>query len=110
MTTLQPFERRSFAKQRLMPKPAPVIIAIFPSTFIAIVLVVSAGRREERQGAKRDAVLNAFDLLTRKQLADEEPSAAYLYTSQTRQTYRQSVRGAFMMSDDVSSPCIEIPG
>jgi hypothetical protein len=36
--------------------------------------------------------------------------AAYLYTSQARQTYRESVRGVFVMSDDVSSPCIEIPG
>lgn len=54
-------------------------------------------------------MLNAFDLLTRKQLA-EELSAAHRYTSQTRQTYRQSVGGVFMRSDDVFSPCIEIPG
>jgi hypothetical protein len=44
MRTLQPFERRSFAKQKLIPEPAPVIIAVFPSTFIAIVLVVSEGK------------------------------------------------------------------
>lgn len=36
MTTLQPFERRSFAKLKQIPEPAPVIIAVFPSTFMAI--------------------------------------------------------------------------
>jgi hypothetical protein len=44
MTTLQPFERRIFAKEKLMPEPAPVMIAVLPSTFMAIVLVVSERR------------------------------------------------------------------
>jgi hypothetical protein len=44
ITTLQPFERRIFAKEKLMPEPAPVMIAVLPSTFMAIVLVVSKRR------------------------------------------------------------------
>jgi hypothetical protein len=61
-------------------------------------------RREKR----KIAAVNASDLLTRIQPAKETPSAAYLYTSQTRQTYCQSGRGAFMMMCLVHA--IEIPG
>jgi len=88
MRTLQPFERRSFAKQKLMPEPAPVMIAVFPCTFIAIVLVVRRIGEEEEETV---ATFNALDLLSRVFSAQEKPSAAYLYTSQTRQTYRSSV-------------------
>jgi hypothetical protein len=52
MTTLQPFERRSFAKLRLMPEPALVIIAVFPSTFMALA-VGECGRREENGREER---------------------------------------------------------
>ena len=36
MTTLQPLLRRSFAKQSVIPEPAPVRMAVLDSTFIAI--------------------------------------------------------------------------
>jgi hypothetical protein len=60
--TLQPFERRSFAKQKLMPEPAPVMTAVFPCTFIAIVLVVRRIGEEEEETV---AAFNALDLLSR---------------------------------------------
>jgi hypothetical protein len=90
MTMLQPFERRSFAKLRLMPEPAPVMTAVFPSTFMASA-VGECGRREEN-GEERgeewtNEHLNASDLLNRGHSAEEKPSAAHLDTSRTRQTY-----------------------
>jgi hypothetical protein len=47
-TTLHPFSRRSFAKQRLMPEPAPVTIAVLPSTFIAM-MPCRCQREEKRE-------------------------------------------------------------
>lgn len=90
-TTLQPFSRRSFAKQRLMPEPAPVTIAAFPSTFMAIVPCRGQGEKEKREAR------NARCLVARMQPAREGTSATYLYTSQARQTHRQSDRGVFTM-------------
>jgi hypothetical protein len=83
MTTLQPFERRSFAKQKLIPEPAPVIIAVFPSTFMAIAAGEWGGRarrKEKGEGKWECSMLNAIEMLSRAQAEKKRPSAAYLYT------------------------------
>lgn len=49
MTTLQPFERRSFAKLKQIPEPAPVMIAVFPSTFMAIAAGKKGGRTRRKE-------------------------------------------------------------
>jgi len=49
MTTLQPFERRSFAKLKQIPEPAPVMMAVFPSTFMAIAAVKWGGRTGRKE-------------------------------------------------------------
>jgi hypothetical protein len=37
MTTLHPFDRMSLAKERVIPEPAPVRMAVLEETFIAMV-------------------------------------------------------------------------
>jgi hypothetical protein len=45
---LQPFSKSNWAKDRLIPEPAPVMIAVLDATFMAIVTAGGYGQMETR--------------------------------------------------------------
>ena len=61
-TTLQPLSRSLMAKQRLMPEPAPVTMAVLPVTFIAIVRAENTVRMWK---CKQNEVVTCLSYLSR---------------------------------------------